>query len=181
MSPRLLLVAVAAATVGLAVYGASQLGRRPADTDAPAAAEPPTKAAARDDRRGAASDDARDADRNADRDALAIALRNRLERALEAPEDEEPPLPPSESRIEAETSFEVVMEQLERFAEQDAPISRSRKARLYRAANDSFSALTNQLDPASKADMQLLEDAHVRMKAMLAELDIAPTRPSLTP
>lgn len=178
MSRRLVLAVLGAATVGLAIYGTSLLSAPSDPTDPAAAADtPPPTPRARDDRRAPSS-----ADRDADRDALALALRTRLERALDAPEqDEEPPLPPSESRVEAETAFDVVMEQLEAYADQDAPLGRTRKGRLYRAANDAFSALTNQLDPKNKADMQALEDAHVRMKAMLSELDIAPPRPAPAP
>lgn len=181
MNPRLALVALGAAVVGLVVYAATLVGERRGGPDA-AAGSADAKPAAR----GRDDDDPRrplehDPERAADREALALALRTRLERALEAPEDEEPPLPPSQSRVEAETAFDVVMEQLERYADQDAPISGRRKARMYRAANDAFSALSNQLDPKNQRDMQALEDAHVRMRAMFVELDIAPPRPPRTP
>lgn len=177
MSPRAVLVVAAAATLGLLVYAASLLrgGDPPAPAD-PAAEGAPDRV---DDDRPLSPRER--SERDGDRDALARALRTRLERALEAPEPQEPPLPPSQSRLEAETAFEVVMEELEQLADAETPLSRRRRARLYRYANDTFSALTNQLDPNSARDMQALEDAHVRLKTMLGELDVAPPRPPRPP
>jgi hypothetical protein len=107
------------------------------------------------------------------RDAMAIALRSRLERALEAPE-EVPPLPTPDSRVEAETAFEVVMASVEELAEKDTPPSKRRRKRLYRAANDAFAALSDQLDAHNPRDLAALEEAHVRLRVMLREIDAGP-------
>lgn len=111
----------------------------------------------------------------AEREALALAFASRLERALEAPE--ELPLPlTTESRLEAEAAFEVVMEKLEELADSGKTASAARRRRLYRAANDAFSALSEHLDATSARDLAILEEGHSRMKQMLAEVGASPHR-----
>ncbi|WAS96186.1 hypothetical protein [Nannocystis punicea] len=107
------------------------------------------------------------------REALEIALRNRLERALEAPE-ELPPLPVPNDRLEAETAFEVVMAKIEGLADKGAALPKGRRKRLYRAANDAFAALSDHLDGRNPRDLAALEEAHVRLKVMLREIDAGP-------
>lgn len=160
------LIALCAASLGLFGYAAvSLLGGPEKPADAPAAGPAPTAAKAPRERPKRAADD--------DRDAIARALAQALERALEA--EPEAPLPlTSESRQEAEVSFEVVMEKLEALADKGDPLSKRRRRRLYRAANDSFSALSAHLDPHSAQDMQTLEDAHARLKHMLREVEAGP-------
>ena len=107
------------------------------------------------------------------RDTLAIALRSRLQTAIEAPE-EVPLLPTPESRVEAETGFEVIMERIEGLVDDDVAVSKRRRKRLYRAANDAFSAYSEHLDPSDSRDMEALENAHVRLKVMLDEVGAGP-------
>lgn len=107
------------------------------------------------------------------REHMASIMRLRLERALEAPE--ELPMPESvQSRLEAETAFEVAMEKLEELADNDTPAPRRQRARLYRHTNDAFAALSAYLDPTSARDKATLEDGYARMKAMLAEVGAEP-------
>lgn len=159
----LLIAAVAAGGALLwpdAARRAAPRGRAEATSAGASAAAP---------RRGGAGFDAQ----AAEREALALAFASRLERALEAPE--ELPLPlTSESRLEAEAAFEVVMGKLEELADSGARASAGRRRRLYRAANDAFSALSDHLDASSARDLAILEEAHSRMKQMLAEVGAAP-------
>ncbi|MCY1057943.1 hypothetical protein [Nannocystis sp. SCPEA4] len=114
-----------------------------------------------------------DIDVRDDRDALAVSLRSRLERALEAPE-ELPPLPIPDDRREAETAFEVVMSKIEGLADKGNRLSKRGRKRLYRAANDAFAALSDHLDAQNPQDLAALEEAHVRLKVMLREIDAQP-------
>lgn len=89
-------------------------------------------------------------------------------------------LPPAQARREAEASFEHIMQTLEGLADAGERVPAARRDELYRNTNDAFSALSANLDPNSAADMQALEDANIRMKAMLRELKIrVPRRPAL--
>lgn len=166
MKPRTLL-ALGAASLGLFGYALCQL-RAPA----PARERPAVVAAGQPADRGAGRPRA-PADVDADRDALAIALRSRLERALEAPEPS-PPLPSPESRVEAEVAFDTVMASVEELADKGARVSKKRRERLYRAANDAFAALSLHLDARDPRDAAELEDAHARLKLMLREIDAGP-------
>lgn len=165
MTSRTLLVALALAA-GVAGYALLR-------DDAPARDVPaaPTRPAAR---APAPARPARPYDADAEaRDVMASILRIRLERALESPE--EIPLPASvQSRLEAEAAFEVAMEKLEELADKGDPVSRRRRARLYRHTNDAFAALSDYLDPTSAHDRAALEDSYVRMKAMLSEVGAEP-------
>lgn len=114
-----------------------------------------------------------DADHDAARETLAIALRSRLERALDGPE-EEPVLPAPATRVEAEASFEAVMQSIEEHLDKDDKLSRRRRQRLYRAANDAFSALSMHLDATNPRELAQLEDAHVRLKNMLGAVEAGP-------
>jgi hypothetical protein len=162
MTARALVIALAAALLGWFLL------RGPAPSgDAPAAPtrttttpiSPPPSASS------PSADDARE--------HMASIMRLRLERALEAPE--ELPMPESvQSRIEAETAFEVAMQKLEELAEKDTLPPRKQRARLYRHANDAFAALSAYLDPTSTRDRAALEDGFTRMKAMLAEVGAEP-------
>jgi hypothetical protein len=100
--------------------------------------------------------------------------------ALGQPREPEMRLPPAEARVEAEASFEHIMQTLETLADAGERLPVARRDELYRNTNDAFSALSASLDPQSPADMQLLEDANIRMKAMLHELGVrVPRRPPL--
>jgi hypothetical protein len=162
-------LALGAVSLGLFGYTLCQLaGSTPASERAAEVARPQAAKTASD---APGRRDLRD-EREA-RDALAIALRSRLERALEAPE-ELPPLPQPNDRLEAETAFEVVMDKVEGLADKGASLSKGRRKRLYRAANDAFAALSNQLDGQNPHDLAALEQAHVRLKVMLREIDAGP-------
>jgi len=100
--------------------------------------------------------------------------------ALGQPREPLMQLPPAEARREAETSFEHVMQTLEALADAGQRVPAARRDELYRITNDAFSALSAAVDPQSPADMQALEDANVRMKAMLRELGVrVPRRPPI--
>ncbi len=100
--------------------------------------------------------------------------------ALGQPREAQMQLPPAEARREAEASFEHVMGTLEDLADAGQRLPAARRDELYRNANDAFSALSGALDPQSPADMQALEDANIRMKAMLRELGVrVPRRPPI--
>lgn len=168
MKPRTLL-ALAAVSLGLFGYTLCQLAAGPTRERPAAVADKPSKPAKR-----AADAPARpQAEVDASRDALAIALKSRLERALEAPE-EGPPLPAPDNRVEAETAFEVVMASVEGLADKGAKVPRQRRKRLYRAANDAFAALSDHLDAQNPHDLAALEEAHSRLKIMLREIDAGP-------
>lgn len=97
---------------------------------------------------------------------------------LAQPREPEMQLPPDRARREAEVSFEHIMQTLESLADAGERLPIARRDELYRNTNDAFSALSAALDPASAADMQALEDANIRMKAMLRELRVGvPRRP----
>ncbi|MDC0720712.1 hypothetical protein [Nannocystis bainbridge] len=161
------LLALGAVTLGLFGYTLCQLGGRPPERPAEVA----RAAAAKKTREAVQFRDLRD-EQDA-RAALAVSLRSRLERALEAPE-ELPPLPTPNDRLEAETAFEVVMGQIEGLADKGGPHPKGKRKRLYRAANDAFAALSNHLDGHDPRDRLALEDAHVRLKVMLREIDAGP-------
>ena len=96
-----------------------------------------------------------------------------LQRALDPPPDPGAlPTAPTVARRDAEAGFDHVMETLEGLADTRERLTRARRDELYRNANDAFSAFSAALDPNSDADMQALEDANIRMKAMLSELRI---------
>lgn len=173
------LLALGAASLGLLGYTVHFLGGRADARERAAAVSSARDRADRPDDRAtrAGPRDDRDAGHDDGRDAVAIALRSRLERALEAPVEVEPPLPAVQSRVEAETAFEVVMESVEALADKGGRVSKQRRARLYRAANDAFAALSDHLDPSSPRDMAQLEDAHVRLKHMLGSIDAGPPGP----
>lgn len=100
--------------------------------------------------------------------------------AIAQPHEPELQLPPAQARREAEASFEHIMQTLEALADAGERVPVARREELYRNTNDAFSALSASLDPNSAADMQALEDANIRMKAMLRELRIrVPRRPAL--
>lgn len=116
---------------------------------------------------------ARPSDPDDARERIAALMRLRLERALEAPE--EAPLPETiQSRIEAEAAFEATMQMLEAQAEKDDLAPRRRRARLYRYANDAFSAMSLYLDPTSARDQATLEESYARMKTMLSAAGAEP-------
>ena len=122
---------------------------------------------------------ARSAHANGPLDDQTVA--NALQRAFGPPPDPEVKLPPAEARRVAEESFELMMHTLEELADADRRVPRARREQLYRDTNDVFSALSAQLDPHDAADMQLLEDANIRMKAMLSELGVTVPKPRRPP
>ncbi|PCC73246.1 hypothetical protein SAMN02745121_03027 [Nannocystis exedens] len=164
-------LAFGAVTLGLFGYTLCQLAGRTPTRERPAEVARAAAAKKSGDDGPRAYRDPRD-ERDA-RDTLAIALRSRLERALEAPE-EPPPLPAPNDRLEAETAFEVVMDKIEGLADKGDAVSKRRRKRLYRAANDAFAALSNHLDGQNPHDLAALEQAHVRLKVMLREIDAGP-------
>ncbi len=105
-----------------------------------------------------------------------------LQRVVGPPPALDIKLPPAAARRAAEESFEAMMHTLEQLADADTRVPRSRRDQLYRETNDVFSALSIQLDPNDASDMQLLEDANIRMKAMLGELGVGvPRRQAVAP
>jgi len=100
------------------------------------------------------------------------ALAGALQRVIGPPSEPEIKLPPAAARRVAEASFEGMMHTLEELADAEKRVPRARRDQLYRETNDVFSALSAQLDPNDAEDMQLLEDANIRMKAMLGELGV---------
>ena len=157
MQPRALL-GIAAAALGLAAY-ATYPWTHTSDAPSDETAEVPTHRPP-----PAAHDDL------SERDQRAVA--SALQRAFGPPPEPEIKLPPAQSRREAEASFEGMMTTLEELADAGEKLPRARRDQLYRDTNDVFSALSAQLDPNDAADMQLLEDANIRMKAMLGELGV---------
>ncbi len=78
------------------------------------------------------------------------------------------------TRVEALADFEALMTTLEARADRGLP-DREEGDRIYRAANDAYTALSMMLDAKDAADAQLLETAHVQMRETLARLEIEPT------
>lgn len=100
--------------------------------------------------------------------------------ALRQPPEPAMQLPPTEARREAEASFEHIMQTLEDLADAGQRVPAARRDELYRNTNDAFAALSATLDPNSAADMQALEDANIRMRAMLHEAGVrVPRRPKI--
>jgi len=106
-----------------------------------------------------------------------------VQRAIDPPpEPESLKGVPVVGRADAEAGFEALMDTLETLADTRERLPRARRDELYRNVNDAFSGLSATLDPNNAADMQLLEDANIRMKAMLSELNIrVPKRPPVAP
>jgi hypothetical protein len=102
-----------------------------------------------------------------------------LQRVLDPPPEPEMKLPPAAARKAAEESFEAIMQTLETLGDAGKRLPRARRDELYRNTNDAFSALSATLDAENSAeDRQALEDANIRMKAMLTELGVrVPKRP----
>jgi hypothetical protein len=89
---------------------------------------------------------------------------------------------PVVGRADAEADFDALMDRLDALADAGTKLPRARRDEIYRNVNDAFSGLSATLDPNSEADMQLLEDANIRMKAMLHELGVrVPLRPPQAP
>ncbi len=153
MQPRVL-IGLGAVALGLVVY---TLALRPGVRE-PEAAKPAPRPAVHDARSDVA-------------DALQLVL--------EPPPDPEMKLPPAAARRAAEASFESIMQTLESLADAGQRLPRARRDELYRNTNDAFAALSATLDAENSAeDRQTLEDANIRMKAMLAELGVrVPKRP----
>lgn len=100
-----------------------------------------------------------------------------VQRALEPPPEPEK-LQQVVGRSDAEVNFEGIMQSLEALADKDERLPRARREELYRNVNDAFAGLSAVLDPNDARDMQTLEDANIRMKAMMQELGIrVPLRP----
>lgn len=107
-------------------------------------------------------------------------LADALQRVLDPPPLPEMKLPPAAARKAAEDSFESIMQTLETLGDAGKRVARARRDELYRNTNDAFSALSATLDAQSPADMQTLEDANIRMKAMLRELGVrVPRKPPI--
>jgi hypothetical protein len=101
------------------------------------------------------------------------SLADAVQRALDPPPDPETLRKTRHvGRAEAEASFDRLMESLEAAADSGDRLPRARRDELYRNVNDAFAAFSATLDPEDEADMQALEDANTRMKAMLSELRI---------
>ena len=158
MQPRVLL-GLAAVALGVAAYATFAATRPPADPSPAEAADVPVH------RPPPAAYDQLD-----ERDHRSLA--NALQRAFGPPPEPAVKLPPAQARREAEASFEGLMTALEELADAGKKLPRARRDQLYRDTNDVFSALSAHLDPNDAADMQLLEDANIRMKAMLDELGV---------
>lgn len=158
MQPRALL-GLAAVALGLAAYATyPTYPARRAPTDTPVV-EPAGAAVHRPP--PAAYDDLDDR-----------AVAHALQRAFGPPPEPAVKVPQVQARREAEASFEGMMHTLEELADAGEKLPRARRDQLYRDTNDVFSALSVHLHPDDTADMQLLEDANIRMKAMLGELGV---------
>jgi hypothetical protein len=154
-----LLLALAAATAAAVTYAVVALG-----TSEEAAPEP-TKAVT--------------APRPAPPRDSGQSIADAVQRAIDPPPEPEALRNlPVVGRVEAEANFDELMLSLEGIADRDERLTRARREELYRNINDAFSGLSATLDPASAQDMQMLEDANIRMKAMMQELGIrVPLRP----
>jgi hypothetical protein len=104
--------------------------------------------------------------------AATRGLADAVQEVLQPPPDPQVRLPPGVARRTAEAHFDAYMVELEQLADEPRRLPAARRDRIYREANDLFAALSAELDPASAEDMQLLEDANIRMKAMLDELGV---------
>ncbi len=91
----------------------------------------------------------------------------------EVPKDVELDFTPV-NRVDAMADFEALMEALEVRADRGLP-DRQEGDEIYRAANDSFTALSSMLDATDRSDAQLLETAHMQLRETLARLEIEPT------
>ncbi len=155
MQPRVL-IGLGAIAIGLLGYAIAVR---------PEPAPEPTAAAARPDlpARGAPEREVADA----------------LQRVLDPPPEPEMKLAPAAARRAAEENFEAIMQTLETLGDAEKRLPRARRDELYRNTNDAFAALSATLDAENSADdRQALEDANIRMKAMLVELGVrVPKRP----
>ena len=110
--------------------------------------------------------------------ARGAAVADALQRVMGPPPEPQVRLPPAEARRAAEESFETMMHTLEQLADAGKRVPRARRDELYRHTNDAFAALSAELDATNADDLQILEDANIRMKAMLNELGVrVPKRP----
>jgi hypothetical protein len=110
--------------------------------------------------------------------ARGAAVADALQRVMGPPPEPQIRLPPAEARRAAEESFEAMMRTLEELADAGKRVPRARRDELYRHTNDAFAALSAELDANDADDRQVLEDANIRMKAMLQELGVrVPKRP----
>jgi len=166
MQPRVL-IGLGAVALGLAAYaiavmpGPGPAPRRPAAAVVPDAA-PGARAVGDDPER---------------------RVTDALQRVLLPPPEPELRLPPAAARRAAEESFEAMMQTLESLGDAGKRVPRARREQLYRNTNDAFAALSATLDAEHSAeDRQALEDANIRMKAMLTELGVrVPKRPPQQP
>jgi len=76
------------------------------------------------------------------------------------------------TKVEAIADFEAYMGELESLAD-DGQVTDD--AKIYRQANDAYTALSMMLDARDSSEAQLLENAHLQMRETLARLDIQPT------
>lgn len=117
------------------------------------------------------------------RDDPERSVADALQRVLLPPPEPDLKLPPVAARRAAEESFESMMQTLESLADAGKRVPRARREQLYRNTNDAFAAFSATLDAENSAeDRQALEDANIRMKAMLGELGVrVPKRPPQQP
>lgn len=164
MQPRVLPGLAGLVGLGaLAFLLATFLGSRPDPAPAPTRHAP------------APASTARDQPEAIDRD-----LADAVQRVLDPPPEPELKLPPAAARRAAEASFEAMMQSLEALGDAGKRLPRARRDELYRNTNDAFAALSATLDAEhSPEDRQTLEDANIRMKAMLTELGVrVPKQPA---
>lgn len=76
------------------------------------------------------------------------------------------------TKVDALANFEAYMAELETLAN-DGRVTDG--AKIYRQANDAYTALSMMLDPKDSSEAQLLENAHIQMRETLARLEITPT------
>lgn len=154
MQPRVLLGLAGLVALGTLAYFSFAAGPGPTPT--------PTRHAP------APASTARDQPDTSDRD-----LADAVQRVIEPPPEPELRLPPAAARRAAEASFEAIMQSLETLGDAGKRLPRARRDELYRNTNDAFAALSATLDAEhSPEDRQTLEDANIRMKAMLTELGV---------
>lgn len=73
---------------------------------------------------------------------------------------------------DAQAGFDYAMRRVERVAKRRRRIKTDQWERLYRQANDAFSAYSMQLDPNDVDQLAVLEDAHRRLKQGLKRVRV---------
>ncbi len=73
---------------------------------------------------------------------------------------------------EARSVFDAVMTRVDKLADRPRPLRQRQWKEVYRAANDSFAALSIQLDARDRDQAKELEAAHRRLRVSLGNLRV---------